>query len=79
MLVARTTIGSAPRTTLIWVRVKELGLKRKLRNKLPGIELFSTILGRGGSLVLQNQWMRTLLHALRVVGSTLENDLNLRF
>ena len=30
MLVARTTIGSAPRTTLIWVRegVRELGFKR---------------------------------------------------
>jgi hypothetical protein len=32
-----------------------------------------------GALVLQNQRMRTLLHAIRVVGSTLENDLNLRF
>ena len=60
MLAARTTIGSAPRTTLIWVRVRELGFKRR-------------------SLVLQDQWMRTLLHALRVVGSTSENDLNLRF
>ena len=31
MLVARTTIGSAPRTTLIWVRVGELGFKRRSR------------------------------------------------
>ena len=31
MLVARTTIGSAPRTTLIWVRVRELGFKRRSR------------------------------------------------
>ena len=35
-------------------------------------------LGLKGALVLQNQWMRTLLHAIRVVGSTLENDLNLQ-
>ena len=32
MLVARTTIGSAPRTTLIWVRVRELGFKRRSRS-----------------------------------------------
>ena len=62
MRVARTTIGSAPRTTLIWVRVRELGF---------------TMIGFD-ALVLQNQWMRTLLHAIRVVGSTEENDLNLR-
>jgi hypothetical protein len=31
-----------------------------------------------GALVLQNQWMRTLLHAIRVIGSTEGNNLNLR-
>ena len=31
MLVARTTIGSAPRTSLIWVRVRESGFKRRSR------------------------------------------------
>ena len=60
MLVARTTIGSAPRTTLIWVRVRELGFKRRSRPPKSMDE-------------------DPFTHAIRVVGSTLENDLNLRF
>ena len=63
MRVARTTIGSAPRTTLIWVRVRELGFKRmcvalsssKINGKVPP------------------------LHALRVVGSMVVNNLDPRF
>ena len=67
MLVACTTIGSAPRTILIWVRVRELGFKR--------ITVGYVWRSRPPKSMDEDPFTC----ALRVVGSTLENDINLRF